>query len=145
MHKMKYTLLFLFCFAHSIAYAQTDSSTVRIHQPVNTDSVYEKPDIEAQFPGGDQKWNKYIQTAIERNIDDLVDDKKSRGTCILKFIVATNGVVSAMRVTTLEGTVLGKISSSVILNGPNWIPATVNGVNVKSIRTQKVTFRVTRG
>ena len=143
---MKNTLLFLFCFAYSIANAQTDSlTTVTLHQPVNTDSVYEKPDVEAQFPGGEQKWNKFIQTAIEKNIDDLLDDKKSRGTCILKFIVDANGVVSALRITTLDGTVLGKISSSAILNGPSWIPATVNGVNVKSVRIQKVTFRVTRG
>ncbi|NCU05828.1 MAG: hypothetical protein GXC73_17825 [Chitinophagaceae bacterium] len=142
---MKSTLLILFFFAYSIANAQTDSSTVSIHQPVNTDSVYEKPDVEAQFPGGEQKWNKFIQTAIERNIDDLVDDKKSRGTCILKFIVDTNGIVSALRITTLNGTVLGKTSSAAILNGPNWIPATINGVKVKSVRIQKVTFRVTRG
>jgi periplasmic protein TonB len=142
---MKSILTFLFCFTLAVTYSQTDSSLTNKNFRLNTDSVYDKPDVEAQFPGGENKWNKYVQSVVEKNIDDLVDDKKSRGTCILKFIVDTNGVVSALRVTTLEGTVLGKISSSAILNGPNWIPATVNGVNVKSVRIQKVTFRVTRG
>lgn len=109
---------------------------------VNTDSVYSKPDTEAQFRGGEKKWNKYIQTIVEKNIDNLVDDKKSRGTCIIQFIVDTNGIVSALKVTALEESVLAKITSAAILNGPNWIPATANGVNVKSLRILKVTFRV---
>lgn len=139
---MKSTLLFLFCFAYSIANAQTDSSTVSIHQPVNTDSVYEKPDVEAQFPGGEKKWNKYVQSIIEKRVNDLADDKKSRGTCTVKFIVDASGAISALRVTTLEGSVLAKVASDAILNGPKWIPATINGINVKSIRYQKLTFRV---
>lgn len=139
---MKSILTFLFCFTLAVTYSQTDSSLTNKNFRLNTDSVYDKPDIEAQFPGGENKWNKYILSVVEKNIDDLVDDKKSRGTCILKFIVDTNGVISALGVTTLEGTVLAKISSSAILNGPSWIPATVNGVNVKSVRIQKVTFRV---
>lgn len=109
---------------------------------VNTDSVYSKPDTEAQFQGGEKKWNKYIQTIVEKNIDNLVDDKKSRGTCIMQFIVDTNGIVSALKVTALEESFLAKITSAAILNGPNWIPATANGVNVKSLRILKVTFRV---
>lgn len=142
LRKMKSTLLLLFCFAYSIAHAQTDSSTISIHQPVNTDSVYEKVDVEAQFPGGEKKWNKYVQTVIEKRIDDLYNDNKSRGTCTVKFIVDSSGAVSALRVITLEGTVLANIATTSILNGPKWIPATVNGRNVKSIRIQKLTFKV---
>ncbi|HLO38060.1 MAG TPA: hypothetical protein VK173_06220, partial [Lacibacter sp.] len=84
---MKSILTFLFCFTLAVTYSQTDSSLTNKNFRLNTDSVYDKPDIEAQFPGGENKWNKYILSVVEKNIDDLVDDKKSRGTCILKFIV----------------------------------------------------------
>jgi len=137
---MKSILTFLFCCFTMVSYSQNDSAHANNNSLSITDSVYEKPDVEAQFPGGEKKWNKYVQSIIEKNVDALVDDKKSRGTCTFKFIVDTNGVVSALNVTTLAGTFLAKIGSAAILNGPNWIPATVNGVKVKSVRTQKITF-----
>ncbi|MBA4146028.1 MAG: hypothetical protein C0523_09710 [Cytophaga sp.] len=125
-----------------MSYSQADSLGSKSNLPVNTDSVYEKPEVEAQFPGGEKKWNRHIQLMLEKKIDDLVDDKKSRGTCSVKFIVDTNGVVSSLRVMTLEGTVLAKVASTALLDGPAWVPATINGVKVKSIRYQKVTFKV---
>jgi hypothetical protein len=142
---MKSILTLLLSCVITVCYSQADTIPTSKNFQLNKDSVYEKPEVEAKFPGGDQKWNKYIQTTIERNIDDLLDDKKSRGTCILKFVVDENGVVSDLKITTLQNTVLAKMSSSAILNGPNWIPATVNAVNVKSLRTQNVTFRVHKG
>lgn len=139
---MKSILTFFFCCVFAVGYSQTDTSVVTTSIPVNTDSVYEKPDVEAQFPGGEKKWNKYVQSIIEKRVNDLADDKKSRGTCTVKFIVDASGAISALRVTTLEGSVLAKVASDAILNGPKWIPATNNGVPVKSIRYQKLTFRV---
>lgn len=108
---------------------------------VNTDSVYTKVDVEAQFPGGEKKWNKFIQDIIASNIDLLVNDTRSNGICTVKFIVDKDGKISAARVMSMEGSELAKIFLNAVLKGPNWIPATINGINVKSIRYQKVTFQ----
>ncbi len=54
---MKSILLALFLFVVSSATAQTQdtSLTKNNNVPVNTDSVYTKVDVEAQFPGGEKK------------------------------------------------------------------------------------------
>jgi protein TonB len=139
---MKSSLLAVSLFVVSSATAQTSdtSLTKNNNVPVNTDSVYTKVDVEAQFPGGEKKWNKFIQDKIANNIDLLVNDTRSNGTCTIKFIVAKDGKISAARVMSMEGSELAKIFLNAVLKGPNWIPAKMNGVNVKSIRLQKVTF-----
>jgi len=124
--------------------AQTTDTTLnsQIIEVVNTDSVYTKVDVEAQFPGGEKKWNKFIQEKIANNIDLLVNDTRSNGTCTIKFIIDQDGKISAARVMSMEGSELAKIFLNAVLKGPNWIPAKVSGVNVKSTRLQKVTFRM---
>ncbi|MBY0479498.1 MAG: energy transducer TonB [Chitinophagaceae bacterium] len=136
MQSMITAVLILFCCKLS---AQNADST-KLPSTVQIDSVYEKVDVEAQFPGGEKKWSKHLMSLINKNIENLTNDKNSRGLCTLKFIVDTSGEVSAVRVLTLEGSVLAGITSNSILNGPKWIPATINGKNVKSIRQVKVTF-----
>jgi protein TonB len=138
---MKSILTFLLCSTFAVAYSQTDTLVSKVYTPVNIDSVYEKPEVEAQFPGGEKKWNKYVQEMVQKNIDALVNDLQSRGTCSMNFIVDANGVVSALRVMTLDGSVLAKFASAAILNGPKWVPATINGIKVKSIRNMKITFK----
>ncbi len=92
------------------------------------------------FPEAKKKWNKFIQDKIANNIDILVNDTRSNGTCTIKFIVDKDGKISAARVMSMEGSELAKIFLNAVLKGPNWIPAKVSGVNVKSLRLQKVTF-----
>lgn len=141
---MKSSLLAVFLFVVSSAIAQTaDTSLAKNNNiPVNTDSVYTKVDVEAQFPGGEKKWNKFIQEKIANNIDLLVNDTRSNGTCTIKFIIDQDGKISAARVMSMEGSELAKIFLNAVLKGPNWIPAKVSDVNVKSTRLQKVTFRM---
>lgn len=134
---MKCSLLAVFLFVVSSATAQTSDSPV-----IKKDSLSSKPDVEAQFPGGENMWNKYIQKNVEKKIDALVDDIKSRGTTEVEFTVAADGFVSNIKVISLEGSVLADVLYKAILTGPRWIPATKNGINVESVRHQKATFRV---
>lgn len=138
---MKNILTLFFCFSVIAGNAQTDTLRSQPAILVNTDSVYEKPDIIAQFPGGEKKWNQYIQKEIEKNIINIIDDHKSKGVCTLQFIVDRDGSISNVKVLTLEGSRIAKLATKALLKGNKWIPATVNGVAVKSIRVQTVTFQ----
>ena len=102
----------------------------------------EKPfrpiELEAQFPGGEQSWQKYIQKAIQRELDEFTD--KDYGTCMVKFEVDANGNVSNVEATTMQGTKLAEIAVNTIRKGPKWIPAMQNGRYVTAYRFQPVTL-----
>jgi periplasmic protein TonB len=103
--------------------------------------VFTKVEVEASFPGGEGKWNQYVQRTVEKNIDDLVDDGQA-GTCEVQFIVDREGNVSNVEALTMKGSVLARIATDAIRKGPKWIPAIQNGRQVKAWRRQKITFRL---
>ena len=52
----------------------------------------------------------------------------------------TDGSVSNVEATTMEGTQLARVSINAIKDGPKWIPASQNGHTVASYRLQPVTL-----
>ena len=103
--------------------------------------VFTKVEVEAQFPGGEGKWNQYVQREVEKNIDDLVDDGQA-GTCEVQFIVDKEGNVSNVEALSMKGSMLAQVAVNAIKKGPKWIPAIQNGRQVKAWRRQKITFRL---
>ncbi|MBK8087141.1 MAG: energy transducer TonB [Chitinophagaceae bacterium] len=104
-------------------------------------TVFTKVEVEAQFPGGEGKWNQFVQREVERHIDDLTDDGQA-GTCEVQFIVDKEGNVSNVEALSMKGSVLARIACDAIRKGPKWIPAIQNGRQVKAWRRQKITFRL---
>lgn len=115
------------------------------------DKVFQKVEIEAEFPGGMQGWAKFVSREIERNIDELQEDGKS-GTVVVLFIVDKEGAVSEVRalgcgeagVANCLGpsSKLAEVAVAAVKKGPKWKPAVQNGRNVKAYRRQPVTFRL---
>lgn len=130
---MKIILLLIgICFSAS-SFAQKSDST-----KLATDTNL----VKAQFPSNQEGWNKYIQKLVESNIDQLVEDPKSRGTAEVEFTVAIDGTISNIKIIALEGSVLANVLYKAILNGPKWIPAMRNNEPIESKQTQKATFKV---
>lgn len=100
--------------------------------------VFTKVENEASFPGGQTAWQKYIAKKIQASLDSFTE--ADYGTCVLKFIVNTDGSVSNVEATTMQGTHLAQTSVNAIKNGPKWIPASQNGHTVASYRLQPVTL-----
>lgn len=115
------------------------------------DKVFQKVEIDAEFPGGGGAWTKYVTREIERNIDELTEDGKS-GTVVVQFIVDKEGAVSEVRALPCgesgvancvgPGSKLAEVAVAAIKKGPKWKPAIQNGRNVKAYRRQPVTFRL---
>lgn len=104
----------------------------------NSDTIL----IKAQFPGGENAWNKYIQKIVENKIDVIHEDKKSRGTAEVEFIVGIDGSISKIKIVSLEGSVLAKVLYDAVLKSPLWTPATKNNIKVESVQTKKATFQI---
>lgn len=115
------------------------------------DKVFQKVEIDAEFPGGVSGWTKYVTREIERNIDELQDDGRS-GTIVVLFIVDKEGQVSEVRALPCSeagvarclppNSKLAEIAVNAIRKGPKWKPAVQNGRNVKAYRRQPVTFQL---
>ncbi|MEO6893772.1 MAG: energy transducer TonB [Ginsengibacter sp.] len=102
------------------------------------DNTFRPVEIEAKFPGGDEAWQKYIQRAIQRELDEF--SETDYGTCVVKFMVDINGNVSNVEANTMKGSKLAEIAVSTIRKGPKWIPAMQNGRYVTAYRFQPVTL-----
>lgn len=115
------------------------------------DKVFQKVEIDAEFPGGGAGWTRYVTREIERNIDELQDDGKS-GTVVVLFIVDKEGGVSEVRALSCSeagvanclgpNSKLAEIAVAAIKKGPKWKPAVQNGRQVKAYRRQPVTFQL---
>jgi protein TonB len=114
-------------------------------------NIWERVEIDAEFPGGNSAWSTYISREINRNVDELLEDGRS-GTVVVQFVVDKEGAVSEVSIlpcnqTRLANCVgketkLGEIAISAIRRGPKWKPAMQNGRNVKAFRRQPITFRL---
>lgn len=113
-----------------------------IANPVNKNSDEKKKfmpiEIEATFPGGPDAWQKFIRRAVESDLGEF--SESDYGTCMIKFIVDTNGNVSNVEATTMKSSRLAEIAVQSIKKGPKWIPAMQNGHYVTAIRYQPITL-----
>ena len=122
--------------------AQKEGLLKRIEKNTSSDSipdkVFTKVENEASFPGGQQAWIKYISRKIQASIDSFTN--KDYGTCVVKFIVNTDGSISNVEATTMKDTYLADIALNAVKTGPKWIPATQNGRVVAAYRLQPITL-----
>ena len=102
------------------------------------DKVFTKVENEPEFPGGREAWLKYIVSQVEKNRDKFT--REDFGTCLVKFIVNTDGSVSNVEDSTMKDTQLGKVAVEAIRSGPKWIPATQNDHVVAAYKLQPVSL-----
>ncbi|MEO6837026.1 MAG: energy transducer TonB [Ginsengibacter sp.] len=129
--------------SENLSFVSTDAKTVYGNASSEKndsipDKVFTKVENEASFPGGPSAWQKFIVKKIQASLDSFIE--ADYGTCILKFIVNTDGTISNVEATTMKGTHLANISIEAIKNGPKWIPASQNGKVVAAYRLQPITL-----
>jgi hypothetical protein len=121
--------------------SNTDTTIASVDSSEN--KVFDKPEKEASFPGGNQGWRSYL----ERNVNGMVasDNGAPSGyyTVIVQFIVDKEGNISNVKALTNHGYGMENEVVRIITLGPKWLPALYNGKVVKAYRKQPVTFVVT--
>ena len=106
------------------------------------DKVFTKVENEAQFPGGETAWRRYLEKNLNANAP--VDNGAPGGTyqVIVKFIVSKDGSISDVQAETKHGYGMEDEAVKIIKRGPKWTPALQNGRNVNAYRRQPITFVV---
>lgn len=121
-----------------------DKGTVVAAAPVEDDEgkIFNKVEIEAEYPGGSAAWVKYLRNNLDANTP--VDNGASEGTytVIVRFIVSRDGSISDVVGETKHGYGMEAEAIKIIKKGPKWTPAQQNGRMVNAYRRQPITFVV---
>ncbi len=149
---MKPALTLLALFLASAAFAQKDSGIIHAPNAVAVQPGTKNVQVAAQFPGGAQGWQVYLQKNLRAEVaaENIVLRKRQKDTLetvIVSFLVDTTGSITEVKVAN-PATVtpaVGAEAVRVIQKGPNWIPATINGVKVIYRQKQSITFAVSKG
>ncbi len=119
------------------------TKVVEVPKVVDDDSkVFNKVEIEAEFPGGTAAWAKYLRNNLDPNAP--VDNGASEGTyqVVVRFIVSRDGTISDVVAETKHGYGMEAEAIKIIKKGPKWTPAQQNGRYVNAYRRQPITFVV---
>lgn len=108
-------------------------------QETEDDQRYIIVEKDAQFPGGNNAWLKYVIRAVQSELSEFTD--ADYGTCQVKFVVSKTGEVSEVHAETMKGSKLAEVAVNAIRKGPKWIPALQNGRYVNAYRIQPVTLQ----
>ena len=144
MQKILTVLIFIFIAGQGIA-QNVNSKQVSDSLPkkVSIDSViFNKVEIEAEFPSGNLGWREYLMKNLKANVP--VKRKAPAGTymVVVRFIVNINGSIRDVKAETSFGYGMEEEVIRIIKKGPKWTPASVNGKHVNAYRRQPVTFAV---
>jgi protein TonB len=106
------------------------------------DKVFTKVENEAEFPGGDGAWKRYLEKNLNANTP--VDNGAPEGTyqVVVQFIVSKDGSISDVKALTDHGYGMEAEAIKIIKKGPAWKAALQNGRNVNAYRKQPITFVV---
>ncbi|MCP9750272.1 energy transducer TonB [Ferruginibacter sp. HRS2-29] len=122
-----------------------DKGTQVVEVPKTNDDenkIFNKVEVEAEFPGGSAAWTRYIRNNLNANAP--VDNGAPPGTyqVIVRFIVSRDGTISDVTPETKFGYGMEEEAVKIIKKGPKWTPALQNGRNVNAYRRQPITFVV---
>lgn len=122
-----------------------ESSTVKIPFINNQDTnriVFIKLENEAEFPGGNDAWRKFLQTNLNGSMAVAQGLKAGTYTFITKFIVDKEGNLSSFSSEKNINTKIADHCIEVLKKSPKWIPGKQNGHIVASYKKLPITFVV---
>ncbi|MEQ1554557.1 MAG: energy transducer TonB, partial [Ferruginibacter sp.] len=110
---------------------------------VEEDKVFQKVEIEAEYPGGAGAWRKYLERNLSGDVATSAGAPTGVYQVIVRFIVGKDGEIRDVVAETNHGYGMEEEAVKAIKKGPKWSPGIQNGNQVTSIKRQPITFQVT--
>ena|SRR3569832_251645 len=126
-------IILLFCIC-SLAKAQQKS----VELPLDSNRVYKVLTREPEFPGGAKKLDRFLAKTIRYPASALKNH--IQGEVLLSFIVEKDGSLSDIRVVNSVSKDIDAEAVRVMNLSPKWIPGMQNGVVVRVLYNQPVSF-----
>lgn len=103
-----------------------------------SETIVDRPDIEAQFPGGISEMQKFIQNEVV--YPKSARKKKLTGKVYLSFIIELDGTLTNIKVIKGATPTLDNEAKRIVGNMPKWTPAVYNQQVVRSRCYLPITF-----
>ena len=113
------------------------SSALYAQSPQDT-TVYSNPDVQPAFPGGIEKFNKFLAYRVAYPLADRRNGVQ--GTVYISFIVEIDGSLSNIKPVASPSKTLEEESLKAVKSSPKWMPAAVQGKPVRASYTIPVVF-----
>lgn len=107
---------------------------------LSTDSLFEREEKEAEFPGGQQGWAKFLQKNLQADVPVKRGAPEGIHTTIIRFAINTDGSIADIMPETRLGYGMEEEVIRILRSGPHWLPARQFGDKIKAYRRQPVTF-----
>lgn len=118
---------------------------VEVKDETNYDQTFTKVEIEAEFPGGQGAWRKYLERNLNAQAATDAGAPAGSYTVVVQFIVDKEGNISDVKALSNHGYGMEEEAIRAVKRGPKWTPAVQNGRQVKAYRKQPITFLVQEG
>jgi len=102
--------------------------------------VVDFPDIEADFPGGEEMMRKWMQENII--YPDISIENGEEGKVYLNFVVEKDGLITNVVIMKSATKDLDNEAKRLIRNMPKWDPGETNGKKVRSSFTLPINFEL---
>ncbi len=133
-------VLLLFCFTNLTA--QVPQPPPPIDSVMLDNKIFTKVEVEADFPGGNDAWRKYLIKNLNPDVPANNNAPVGKFTVVVKFVVSKDGSLSGIQAETNMGYGMEQEVLRIIQRSGNWAPAYQNKRPVNAYRRQPVTFLV---
>lgn len=148
----KYTVLFFIAIliAYSFSskangappFSKYQTNTPPVNDTIPADTVFQRVEVEASFPGGGEAWSNFLQTNLKADIPAKRKAPVGLYTVTVQFIVDKGGKVSDIKALTNHGFGMEQEVMRVLKRSPRWMPAVQDGKKVKAYRKQPISFSI---
>jgi Gram-negative bacterial TonB protein C-terminal len=101
-----------------------------------------KVETEAEFPGGNEAWKKYLEKSLQADIPIKNNAPIGKYPAAVMFVVDVDGSISNARAVTKFGYGMEDEVIRIVEKSGKWKPAIQNGKPIKAYRKQPVTFLI---
>jgi protein TonB len=101
--------------------------------------LFTKVEIESDYPGGPQAWQRYLYKNLHYPEEAVNND--IQGAIVVRFIVDKEGNVSDVEAISGPNELRDE-AMRVIRKSGKWVPAVQNGRQVKSYKSQSIQFKI---
>lgn len=133
-------MLLILLFSGLVAKAQIDRPIGMPNPPkkIDTNAVFVVVDKSAIFPGGNQKFDEYIQHQSKYPV--ATTNTQPSQKVVITFIVQKNGTLTDIKIVRSGGTKFDTEATRLITSSPRWLPGEMRNYKLKQQYTVLIPF-----
>jgi TonB family protein len=140
-HLKNLSLLIVFVSIYSPLLGRSNDRTTS--QVNNADTIYNKAEQHAYFPGGGDGFRQFLAKNLQ--YPELAKQQNIQGTVFIRVIVEKDGTLSEFKILNTPGAILSEEAIRILKLSPKWGPGIQNGKPVRTYFNIPILFNLNNG